>query len=125
MRFLYVALGGMIGASLRYGAYLFTARFFDKPEQFLTTAAVNVVGSFILGCMFSLTQQLNLDQRIALLVMVGLLGSFTTFSTFAVEAVELADAGRVGVAIVYVLASNGLSFLAAWMGVVITRGISI
>ena len=122
MRFLYVALGGMIGASLRYSAYLISAHFFDKPEQFLTTAAVNIVGSFVLGCLFSASQQMSFDYRVGLFVMVGVLGSFTTFSTFSVETVELLEAGRIGVAASYIALGNVLSFLAAWAGVVMMRG---
>ncbi len=79
-----VALGGGIGASLRY----LVANIIQKVNYptFWATAIVNLIGSFLLG----LSVHHLADQSIlALFVTVGILGAFTTFSTFAFDIVKL------------------------------------
>jgi CrcB protein len=52
---------------------------------------------------------------------VGVLGGFTTFSTYAVDALFLADAGRVGVAVVYVVLTPVVAVLACAAGAMLAR----
>ncbi|MEO0865812.1 MAG: CrcB family protein, partial [Pseudomonadota bacterium] len=65
MTLLYVALGGAIGASLRYLTFLAVA----FP---LGTLVVNVVGSFLMGLAFVVLAQKGLD-RAAVFTMTGVL----------------------------------------------------
>lgn len=65
--------------------------------------AVNVAGSFLLGCIAGAVRP---GSHGALLAGTGFCGAFTTFSTYAVDAVKLAQAGQLGVAGLYVAASN-------------------
>ena len=72
-----VALGGALGAALRYAASELIA-----TESFpYATLSVNLVGSFLLGIVVALTQNL-LSTNLALLLGTGVLGAFTTMSTF-------------------------------------------
>ncbi len=92
-----IGLGGMIGASVRWGVNELV------PESSFpwATFLVNVVGCGLLaGVDWSALRQ---DVRMA--AGTGFCGGLTTFSTFAVEAVTLADDGRTGVAALYVGAS--------------------
>ncbi len=103
-----VALGGFVGASLRYGVDLVAG-----DVTGLGTFVVNVVGSFALGLLVTRAA----DRRTQLFVGTGLLSSFTTYSTFASDAVALGTtAGSV-----YVAASYGVGLLAALAGLAVGR----
>jgi CrcB protein len=123
-QFLYVALGGMIGAVLRFGAYLVSSSVFGTDHRIWVTAFVNILGSFLLGALLGYAQQWSMDQRMSLLLMIGLLGSFTTFSTFALESAELIIGGRMILFGIYFVASNLLSILAAWGGLSLVKNIA-
>ncbi len=125
MQFVYVALGGVIGAVLRYGAYVLSAELVGSNHGFLVTAFVNVLGSFLLGMVLGYSQHWILDPRLSLLLTIGLLGSFTTFSTFAIEAVQLLSAGKPGLAALFVLGSTVLSILAAWGGLSLFKSVTV
>ena len=104
---LQVALGGAIGAVLRYlvgvGVFRLTG-----PGFPLGVLSVNVVGSFLMGVFVVLAAQRGLTH-LSPFVMTGLLGGFTTFSAFSLEAVTLYERGATGQAALYVGASVILS----------------
>ncbi|MGR3292175.1 MAG: fluoride efflux transporter CrcB [Paracoccaceae bacterium] len=111
---LYVAVGGATGAILRYLLGMAVAFPFG-------TLAVNVIGSFLMGLAFVGLAEKGLDRWMPL-VMTGLLGGFTTFSAFSLDAFKLYEAGRLGAAGGYVLASLLLSVSALFLAVSLVRG---
>lgn len=113
MTLVYVALGGALGASLRYLTFLAVA----FP---LGTLLVNVLGSFLMGVAFVVLVDKGLD-RAAVFTMTGVLGGFTTFSAFSLDALRLYERGDVAQAGTYVLASVGLSILGLVLGVFVAR----
>lgn len=124
-KFFYVAIGGMVGAVLRYGAYVVTSSMGIGVDKIWVTAAVNIIGSFFLGCLIGLAQGASVDERVNLFVMVGVLGAFTTFSTFAVEGASLLVAGKGATFAAYALISNVASLLAAFGGILLFRNLVI
>ena len=100
---LQVALGGAIGASLRYAVGLWIVRMVGHGFP-LAIITVNVVGSFLMGVFVVLAAQRGLTH-LSPLIMTGLLGGFTTFSAFSLEAVNLYERGDVGQAALYVTIS--------------------
>ncbi|MET3683202.1 CrcB protein [Alkalibacillus flavidus] len=72
---LFVALGGAIGTFFRYSI--------DVAFANTSTIMVNLIGSFLLGCLTAYTQSNTMPQWLKVGVGVGLLGGFTTMSTFA------------------------------------------
>ncbi len=110
-----VALGGALGASLRY---LFTLAW-PAPWGVM---AINTLGSFAIGV---LAVPLLLSERgthpLAPLLITGVLGGFTTFSAFSLDTLGLISAGRAGAALLYVGGSVGLSLLACGLGLWIGR----
>ncbi|NYG59702.1 CrcB protein [Nocardioides daedukensis] len=82
---LLVALGAFFGAPARY----YVAHHLDRLEAERSwptgTLTVNVLGSFLLGWITSMS--LSGDQ--AALLGVGFCGAFTTYSSFAVQAFGL------------------------------------
>jgi len=85
------------------------------------TLAVNVVGSFLIGLAFVALAERGLERWMPL-VMTGILGGFTTFSAFSLDTFRLYEAGRIGAAGGYVLASVSLSVLALFLAVAMMRG---
>lgn len=113
MTFLLVALGGALGAVLRYAATLVVA----AP---LGTALVNVIGCFVIGAVWVALEQRGLS-RLAPLVITGVLGGFTTFSAFALDTMRLMADGRHGVAAAYVLGSVSLCLVGCAAGLTWAR----
>lgn len=87
---LLVALGGGVGAGLRYVLdRLIPAR----PRGFpLGILVVNVSGSFALGALTGAAALIA--PEVVLVLGTGLLGGYTTFSTVSVETVLLAERRR-------------------------------
>jgi len=112
-----VALGGSVGALLRYfistGVYAWLGKGFPYG-----TLAVNVIGSFLIGLM---TEALVL-QRVAIAmeyraaILIGLFGSLTTFSTFSLDTFYLFEQGNYGKAGLNILVSVAVCLIAVWAG---------
>ena len=117
---LQVALGGAVGASLRYLTVLGTRRAFGEFPW--GTITVNVIGSFLMGVVVFVLAQ-KFDNRFAPLLMTGVLGGFTTFSAFSLDAVSLVEKGRLAAAGFYVTGTVGLSLMALVAGIALARGI--
>ncbi|MBV1897217.1 MAG: fluoride efflux transporter CrcB [Rhodobacteraceae bacterium] len=117
-----VALGGAIGASLRYLTGVGVFRLFGHQEFPLAIIAVNVIGSFLMGVFVVLAAQRGLTHY-SPFVMTGVLGGFTTFSAFSLETVTLFERGDIGHAVGYIAISVGVSIAALALGLILTRGI--
>ena len=80
---LLVALGGALGASLRFlwGVGLF--RLLGGPVSFpVAIMTANILGSFLMGAFVVFAAQRG-AMHLSPFVMTGLLGGFTTFSAFS------------------------------------------
>ncbi len=108
---LQVALGGAAGSVLRY----LTVAAFGAPWA---VAAVNVLGSFVMGFLYIPAGRLGLSP----LLLTGVLGGFTTFSAFSLDAVKLWQAGQTLQAALYVAVSVGLSLFAVALGAALAKG---
>ncbi|SHE94938.1 CrcB protein [Litoreibacter ascidiaceicola] len=118
---LQVALGGAIGAALRFlaGVGIFKLTGPGFPLAILT---VNIAGSFAMG-VFVVFAAKTSNTHLSPFVMTGILGGFTTFSAFSLEAYTLFERGQTGAAGLYVLASVILSIAGLIAGVMIARGL--
>ena len=119
---LHVALGGALGASLRYLAGLGVLRALGPQPFPVAILSVNVLGSFLMGVFVVAAAHRGLTH-LSPLVMTGLLGGFTTFSAFSLEAVTLYERGALGQAALYVGASVILSIGGLMAGLALARGI--
>lgn len=116
-----VALGGAIGASLRYGVNLGMQRLLGSGFPW-HTLAVNVLGSAAMGVLMVALAHRG-HQHLAPLLMTGFLGGFTTFSAFSMDTVALAERGQVVAAVLYVAASVLIALAAFVLAVHLTRSI--
>lgn len=115
-----VALGGALGASLRYLTNVGALRLFG-PGFPVATLFVNVLGSFLMGVLIEGLAQRG-GHRLAPFLMTGVLGGFTTFSAFSLDTVTLYERGQVGLALIYVAASVFLSLAAILLAMHLLRG---
>ncbi len=124
MTVLSVALGGAIGASLRYGVGVWALRVFG-PGFPVGTMAVNVLGSLIMGiaAVVMVHRFPGTWGAYAPFLMTGVLGGFTTFSAFSLDALNLIENGRMGHATLYVGGSVVLSILALFGGLALGRAV--
>ena len=116
-----IALGGAIGASLRYLAGIAAVRLLGHGFPW-GTLTVNILGSFLMGVIVVLLSHIN-GNRFAPFLMTGVLGGFTTFSAFSLDAVTLYERGEMGAVALYVTVSVGLSIAALFIGATLARSI--
>lgn len=81
-----VALGGAIGAILRYLTGLITIRIVGKSQVMTGTVISNSLGCLLAGILLGwITAVDHPGDGVLLFLTVGILGSYTTFSTFSLE----------------------------------------
>lgn len=112
MSFIYVGLGGALGAMLRYAISQLPV----KSSFPILTLITNVVGAFVIGIIVALAVRGNLNDNVILFLKTGVCGGFTTFSTFSLEAYNLFKDKRTGAGIAYALLSLILCILAVMLG---------
>ncbi len=117
---LFIAIGGSIGAPLRY--------LVSKNINILSggsfpygTLAVNVAGSIIIGFLFSLFSTVAVDSNYKAMLTIGFLGAFTTFSSYSLETVNLFSAGEYLYGILNFVMNNVLAITGAFIGIMIFR----
>lgn len=117
INFLYVALGGSIGASLRFSFSLLFKNFLSLNYLFISTLLVNIIGSFLIGYTIFLLESKNITQDfLKYFIIIGILGSFTTFSTFSLESVEMLVDKKIIQAFLYMFFSLTLCLLFTYIG---------
>ncbi|KIN77875.1 fluoride efflux transporter CrcB [Sulfitobacter mediterraneus] len=119
-----VALGGAVGAALRYLSGVAMMRLTGPQEFPLAILTVNVIGSFLMGVFVVVAAHRGLTH-LSPLVMTGLLGGFTTFSAFSLETVTLMERGQIGAAGLYVALSVCLSVAGLMLGLWMARGVLV
>ena len=107
-----VALGGGIGAALRY----LTSEWISNEGFPYATLAVNLVGSFLMGALAIALAEQVISKDLALLFGTGLLGGLTTMSAFSVETIRLIEEQQTGIAASYVGLTMVLCPLLAFIG---------
>jgi fluoride exporter len=119
--FLLIGIGGFIGANMRYWVAGWIA---DRWGQTLPwgTFVVNASGSLLLGVFIGWSlQQITLDPRVRMLVVVGFFGAYTTFSTFANESALLYESGDLVGTLGNILGTNLVCVLGALLGLAVGR----
>ena len=99
--FLFVGLGGALGAVLRYAISLFPYKGTFPVLTFIT----NVLGALLIGYIAGAAARGGLPRNLGLFLKTVVGGGFTTFSTFSLEAYNLFDGGHYITAVFYMILS--------------------
>ena len=113
--FFQVALGGALGATLRYATMLGATRILGAGFP-VGTIFINIVGSFIMGFLVIILDQRNWLSLYPFL-MIGMLGGFTTFSAFSLDAYMLFEQDNIVGSVLYVTISVLFSITALLAGI--------
>ena len=119
-----VGLGAALGGNARYLLTMWsTARWGSRFP--MGTLIANLSGSFLIGVMMviALSKFEDHSDLFRLFFVTGVLGGYTTFSSFSYETLALIQAGRVQIALVYVLGSVLCSLLGVFIGAAAMRQI--
>ena len=122
MIYLAVAIGGALGALLRFGMGQWLA---DSGYAHLhpATFLVNVIGALLIGILFVGAERFTLSEPARLGMSVGFLGAFTTFSAFSLQLLTDMQEGEVLRAASYAAATVFLCLISCLVGVELAKSI--
>ena len=111
-----VALGGMLGASARYGVAQWQP---TRPGHFpWATFVTNLSGSFLLGLLLVLLLERFPPTRLVRpFLATGIIGAFTTMATYEVETALLIKDGHWLTGVVYGVGSLTAGLVFAYAGI--------
>ncbi|MHB8844654.1 MAG: fluoride efflux transporter CrcB [Nitrospirota bacterium] len=113
---LLIGIGGALGAMSRYGIALWVGQRWGRGFP-LGTFVINVSGSFLIGLLMTLlAERFSVNPQWRLLLVVGFLGAYTTFSTFEYETGALLKDGELAFAMLNVILSVVVGFIALKLG---------
>lgn len=120
-QFLYISVGAILGANLRFLVGLWASQQLGAGFPF-GTLLVNVAGCFLIGLFYGLGEtRITITPELRLFVAIGFLGAFTTFSSFGNETVNLVRSGDLALALLNVAGNNVLGLLAVLGGATLAR----
>jgi fluoride exporter len=117
---IFIALGGGAGAVSRYLVSKSVSGLSSGMFPY-GTLAVNIIGSFLLGFLFSLFNTMIIPSQYKIMITVGFLGAFTTFSTYSLESLNFLMEGEYRIALTNVLINNIFSIAAVFFGIFLVR----
>ena len=116
-RFLWVALGGALGAMLRYAVSLIPVRGSFPVLTLLT----NLLGALLIGFIAGAAEISAPSPGLILFAKTGLCGGFTTFSTFIQDNYKLIASQQLLMPALYTGLSVVVGYVALYIGLVLAR----
>src|SRR5690242_16473104 len=121
--YLWISLGAILGANLRYFLSRIVTRFTDAAFPY-GTLIINVTGSMVLGFFLVWTTERVLANPLwKWLVAIGFCGSYTTFSSYAFKTMGYFEQGHWALFAANILTNNILCLAAVLAGAMLARGI--
>lgn len=121
LAYLWVAIGGALGSVARYWCSGLVAGIAERQGSVFPwgTLAVNIVGSFLIGFLFALSEpggRRFIGPTGREFFMYGVCGGFTTFSSFSLQTLNLVQDNEWLQAGGNTLLSVVLCLLGVWLG---------
>ncbi len=120
MKLMMIALGGAIGALMRYSIAGLTHKYVATIFP-IGTLTVNLTGCLLIGFLWQLFDSTIVSENLRIFLLVGLLGAFTTFSTFGLESLNLLRDGEIRYAALNIIGSVVAGLVCVFIGVVSAR----
>lgn len=112
MTFMFVALGGAVGACARYAISLIPV----KSQFPILTLITNLLGALLIGFIVGIAESRNISKNAMLFLKTGVCGGFTTFSTFSLEAYSILSTRNYDLCGLYVALSVVGCIAGVWCG---------
>jgi CrcB protein len=113
---LMIGLGSFIGGASRYLVTLAIQNKFLSTYPY-GTFAVNIIGCFLIGVVYGLSERGNINVEWRLFLATGILGGFTTFSSFSNETVSMLRDAQYWQAFSYIATSIIIGLAATFGGI--------
>jgi CrcB protein len=121
-RLILLAVAGAVGTLARYGLAAAIARWQPLATFPWGTLAVNAVGCFLFGLVWSLAEErMMISSTTRLVLLAGFMAAFTTFSSFAFETTYLMRESHYLFAAVNILAQNVGGMMLVLLGMAAAR----
>ena len=117
---LMIGIGGFIGTIFRYIISIGIQNKFLSVYPF-GTFTVNIIGCFLIGIVYALSDRGNIPVEWRLFIATGILGGFTTFSSFSSETVSLLRDSQYSFAFLYVFGTVFIGILATFAGIFLIK----
>ncbi len=117
---LLIGTGSFIGGIFRY----LLSQFIQIRISSLIpygTFWVNIIGCFLIGLIYGLSDRGNLDPDWRLFLATGICGGFTTFSAFSNDAISLMRDGQFFPAFIYLSSTVIFGLIATLIGIAIPK----
>ncbi|MBT8065893.1 MAG: fluoride efflux transporter CrcB [Gammaproteobacteria bacterium] len=125
--YLFVALGGALGAMARFGLNVFLQRDVEFPWG---TLSANLIGCFVMGVVAQLIANTNwfndagiIPDQYRLLFAVGFCGSFTTLSSMVLELNTMIQKNELFYSFSYLVGTLVGGFACFYIGIVLMRAL--
>ena len=117
---LIVGFGGFVGSIARYGLSLAFQKY--SIVMPMGTIGANIIGCFMIGIITHLSAGSGaLSPEMRLLLATGFCGGFTTMSSFVYESAQMIKSNELYYAALYFLITIAGSFIAFFLGLLITH----
>lgn len=121
MSFFWVAIGGSLGAVLRYATTSLSLMLFGNQLPYGTWLA-NMLGCFAAGWVLVWIGQFQSHASEArAFILIGVLGAYTTFSAFSLETLQMLNDGHMKLAFTYAGLSLSGCFTATAVGFILAK----
>ncbi|MFC1669612.1 fluoride efflux transporter CrcB [Spirochaetota bacterium] len=117
---IFIAIGGGLGAVLRYIISKNIHTYFNQILPF-GTLFVNASGSFLIGFLFYFFENLIVSNDVKSFFTIGFLGAYTTFSTYSFETINLIKDGEIKLGLINLCLNNLLSLFMVITGMLVSR----
>jgi len=115
MVYIFIILGGGLGALLRYLSTQ-SINSILKTQFSFGTILVNCAGALLIGFLINFFDVHSLNPKWRLLIITGFLGAYTTFSAYSLETVQYFLNGNIKYALMNIFINNVLCLLLVLLG---------